>query len=129
MELFENSKEKSKKNDSHAPLADRMRPRTLKEFLGQRQITTLLTRLIDKGEIPSLILWGPSGCGKTTLANIIAEASATTMVSFSAVLSGVKEVREVFKEAQRQLRLTGKKTILFIDEIHRFNKAQQDAFL
>jgi putative ATPase len=127
MDLFD--KMKSKVNSSKPPLAERMRPRILNEFLGQNRITTLLTRLIEKKEIPSLILWGPSGCGKTTLANIIAEVSDVTMVSFSAVLSGVKEVREVFKEAQRQLRLTGRRTILFIDEIHRFNKAQQDAFL
>ena len=127
MDLFNNPK--SKVNSSKPPLAERMRPRILNEFLGQNRITTLLTRLIEKKEIPSLILWGPSGCGKTTLANIIAEVSDVTMISFSAVLSGVKEVREVFKEAQRQLRLTGRRTILFIDEIHRFNKAQQDAFL
>ena len=127
MDLFD--KMESKVNSSSSPLADRMRPRIFNEFLGQNRITTLLTRLIEKKEIPSLILWGPSGCGKTTLANIIAEVSNVTMVSFSAVLSGVKEVREVFKEAQRQLRLTGRRTILFIDEIHRFNKAQQDAFL
>ncbi|MFQ5585742.1 MAG: replication-associated recombination protein A, partial [Thermodesulfobacteriota bacterium] len=105
------------------------RPGIFNEFLGQNRIVALLTQLVEREELPSLILWGPPGCGKTTLANIIAEASDATMVSFSAVLSGVKEVREVFKEAQRQLRLTGRKTILFIDEIHRFNKAQQDAFL
>ncbi|MCP3677291.1 MAG: replication-associated recombination protein A [Deltaproteobacteria bacterium] len=127
MDLFDS--QESKINRSKSPLAERMRPRVLNEFLGQNRIIALLTRLIEREELPSLILWGPSGCGKTTLANIIAEVSDVTMVSFSAVLSGVKEVREVFKEAQRQLRLTGRRTILFIDEIHRFNKAQQDAFL
>jgi len=130
MDLFDSTKTtKDRSNTPLPPLAERMRPRKLNEFLGQSRITALLTRLVEREELPSLILWGPSGCGKTTLANIIAEASDATMVSFSAVLSGVKEVREVFREAQRQLHLTGRKTILFIDEIHRFNKAQQDAFL
>ncbi|MFQ5329333.1 MAG: replication-associated recombination protein A [Thermodesulfobacteriota bacterium] len=127
MDLFD--KTEATKDNSNVPLAERMRPRALDDFLGQSRIVTLLTRLVESEELPSLILWGPSGCGKTTLANIIADVSEATLFSFSAVLSGVKEVREIFKEAQRQLRLTGRRSILFIDEIHRFNKAQQDAFL
>jgi putative ATPase len=126
MELFNDTGEHNK---IIPPLAERMRPKSLKDMLGQRHITGLLRRLIEKKELPSLILWGPSGSGKTTLAFIIAEAVGAHITSFSAVLSGVKEIREVFKEAQHQLRFGGKRTILFVDEIHRFNKAQQDAFL
>jgi putative ATPase len=126
MELFKN-KGMQKKNIP--PLADRMRPENLKDMLGQRRIIRLLRRLIEKKELPSLILWGPSGSGKTTLAYIVAEAVDAHITSFSAILAGVKEIREVFKEAQYQLEMDGKRTILFVDEIHRFNKAQQDAFL
>ena len=114
-----------------SPLADRMRPRSVNEFIGQEHLVAegkLLDRVLKKGEIPSLILWGPPGTGKTTLARIIAESSKAEFVEFSAVLSGVKEIREVIKIAKDNLR-RGKKTVLFVDEIHRFNKAQQDAFL
>lgn len=115
-----------------APLADRMRPRDLKEFIGQEHLVgagKILHRFVENNELVSLIFWGPPGVGKTTLAFIIAQAMDAHFVSFSAVLSGVKEIRVVIDEAKEQLRFSGKKTILFVDEIHRFNKAQQDAFL
>jgi putative ATPase len=114
-----------------APLAERMRPSTLSGFVGQEHLVgegKILDRVIKRGELPSLILWGPPGTGKTTLARIVAEASKADFVEFSAVLSGVKEIREVIKAAKDSLRL-GRKTVLFVDEIHRFNKSQQDAFL
>ncbi|HZI92798.1 MAG TPA: replication-associated recombination protein A [Patescibacteria group bacterium] len=115
-----------------APLADRMRPRTLEEFIGQRRILgpgSLLRKAIESDDLRSLILWGPPGTGKTTLATIIARRTSAHFVSFSAVLSGIKEIREVMKEAEEVRRADGRRTILFVDEIHRFNKAQQDAFL
>ena len=114
-----------------APLADRMRPQELDEFVGQEHILgkgRVLRKAIEKGELFSLILWGPPGSGKTTLARIIAHRTGAHFLAFSAVLSGVKEIREVIKEAEGQ-QYRSKKTILFVDEIHRFNKAQQDAFL
>ncbi|MBI5327683.1 MAG: replication-associated recombination protein A [Deltaproteobacteria bacterium] len=130
MELFE---KKIKREESKtSPLADRMRPRNREEVVGQRHLLgagRFITRLIDKKGLISLILWGPPGTGKTTLANIIAEASGVNFVSFSAVLSGVKDIRAVIDEAKGELRLRNRRTILFVDEIHRFNKAQQDAFL
>lgn len=115
-----------------APLADRMRPHDLKDFVGQEHLVgagKILHRLVENREMVSLIFWGPPGVGKTTLAFIIAQAMDAHFVSFSAVLSGVKEIRGVIEDAKEQLRFYGKKTILFVDEIHRFNKAQQDAFL
>lgn len=115
-----------------APLADRMRPRGLDEFVGQEHILgkgRVLRKAIEKGELFSLILWGPPGSGKTTLAQIIATRTDARFVSFSAVLSGVKEIREVTKEAEEERTFRQRRTILFVDEIHRFNKAQQDAFL
>lgn len=118
--------------DFSTPLADRMRPTTFDEFLGQNHILApgkLLRNLIEKDELASLIFWGPPGCGKTTLAMIIARMTKCYFVKFSAVLSGIKEVKEVMKKAEEQRRMYGRRTILFIDEIHRFNKAQQDAFL
>jgi putative ATPase len=115
-----------------APLADRMRPRDLDGFVGQEHILgkgRVLRKAIEKGELFSLILWGPPGSGKTTLARIIATRTDARFVSFSAVLSGVKEIREVTKEAEEERTFRQRRTILFVDEIHRFNKAQQDAFL
>jgi putative ATPase len=130
MELFA---EKAKEFQADtAPLADRMRPRELDEFVGQEHILgtgRVLRKAIESGELFSLILWGPPGSGKTTLAQIIARRTGAHFFSFSAVLSGVKEIREVIKEAEGQQQYHHKKTILFVDEIHRFNKAQQDAFL
>jgi putative ATPase len=115
-----------------APLAERMRPRTLDEFVGQQKILAPgrpLRRAIEQDTLSSIILWGPPGTGKTTLARLIASATKATFVQFSAVLSGVKEIRQVMAEAEETRRRLGRRTILFVDEIHRFNKAQQDAFL
>jgi len=119
-------------DERHEPLADRLRPRDFDGFFGQEELVgegRLLRRLIEGDRIPSLIFWGPPGCGKTTLARIVAERTGACFVSFSAVLSGKAEVRRVMDMAKQELRATGTRTILFIDEIHRFNKAQQDAFL
>ena len=130
MELFE-KKIKTQRNKS-APLADRMRPRNIEEVAGQRHLLgagKFVTRLIEKKGLLSLILWGPPGAGKTTLANIIANAVGVNFTSFSAVLSGVKDIRAVIDAAKDELRQRNQRTILFVDEIHRFNKAQQDAFL
>lgn len=115
----------------NAPLAERMRPRSVAEFSGQEHLVgegRILRRMIETDSVASLILWGPPGCGKTTLAHIIAAESKSHFIFFSAILSGVKEIREVFREAERYA-ARGMRTILFIDEIHRFNKSQQDAFL
>ena len=115
-----------------APLADRMRPRNLEEFLGQDHILgqgKILRQSIDSDHLPSMILWGPPGSGKTTLALIIARTTGSNFLAFSAVLSGVKEIKEVIKEAEEEWKHAKRRTILFVDEIHRFNKAQQDAFL
>lgn len=117
--------------DSDRPLAERMRPRSLEEYVGQDQIIgpgTPLRLQIESGNVSSLILWGPPGSGKTTLAFLIARHTKAEFVKFSAVLSGIKEIKAVMSDAEKA-RKVGRKTVLFIDEIHRFNKAQQDAFL
>src|SRR5438046_2376044 len=117
---------------ARAPLAERMRPRTFDEFVGQQDLLAPgkpLREAIERDLLQSIILWGPPGTGKTTLARIIADTTKARFVSFSAVLAGIKEIREVMAEAERIRRSTGRRTIVFIDEIHRFNKAQQDAFL
>jgi putative ATPase len=117
---------------SAAPLPERVRPRTFDELVGQEELLAPgqpLREAIERDLLQSIILWGPPGTGKTTLARIIADSTKARFVSFSAVLSGIKEIREVMTEAERIRRTTGRRTIVFIDEIHRFNKAQQDAFL
>ena len=115
-----------------APLADRMRPQSFDDLTGQDEIVGKgrpLRNAIDADRLSSVILWGPPGCGKTTLAHLISRSTKAHFVSFSAVTSGVPELREIIKAAQHRLVIQGQKTILFVDEIHRFNKAQQDAFL
>lgn len=115
-----------------APLAARMRPRSIEEFRGQEHLLgqgKALRAMIEAGRVGSMILWGPPGSGKTTLARLIASESGVAFVSFSAVTEGVARVREIIAEADQRLKATGRRTILFCDEIHRFNKAQQDAFL
>jgi putative ATPase len=123
--IFDNEVKKNK------PLADRMRPKTLDEFVGQEHLLgkgKLLRELIEKDNIASMILWGPPGVGKTTLAMIIANMTNSKFVTFSAVLSGIKEIKEIMAKAELDA-MYGTRTVVFIDEIHRFNKAQQDAFL
>ena len=116
---------------AHAPLAERMRPRSVAEFIGQEHLLgegRILRTMIESDNLSSLIFWGPPGCGKTTLAHIIAAETRMRFVFFSAILSGVKEIREIFREAE-VCATRGQRTLLFVDEIHRFNKSQQDAFL
>src|ERR1700722_17663979 len=113
------------------PLAERMRPRTLDEFTGQEELLgpgKPLRNQIERDDIGSMILWGPPGCGKTTLARLIARMTHSEFAAFSAVLTGIKEIKEVRAPAE-PTRRAGRRTIVFIDEVHRFNKAQQDAFL
>ncbi len=117
--------------DPTAPLAARLRPRTLDEMVGQQALIgpgKVLRRMIEADQVPSMIFWGPPGVGKTTLARVIAHQTRAAFIDFSAVTSGIKEIREVMKRAEAE-RALGRTTILFVDEIHRFNKAQQDAFL
>src|SRR5208282_3315681 len=121
----------AKATDRTRPLADRMRPRTLEEYAGQEHLIgpgKPLRAQIERDDAGSLIFWGPPGTGKTTLAKIIASMTKAEFIEFSAVLTGIKEIKQVMADAERA-RQYGTRTIVFIDEIHRFNKAQQDAFL
>ena len=116
---------------ANQPLASRLRPKDLEHFVGQKHLLgkgRVLRRFIEEDKVTSMIFWGPPGVGKTTLASIIAEKTKSRFINFSAVTSGIKEIKQVM-EASEEARTYGKKTILFVDEIHRFNKAQQDAFL
>src|SRR5689334_14037065 len=130
--LFDIPDEEGVPASADAPLAERMRPRTLDEFVGQEHLVgqgRLVRRIIEGGgPLPSLILWGGPGTGKTTLARLLARAAGAGFTPLSAVFSGVKEVRAAIEEARRA-RVRGARTVLFVDEIHRFNKAQQDALL
>jgi len=128
MDLFEHGAQRS----IDAPLAERLRPRSLDEMVGQQHLLgegKVLRRLIETDQVASVIFWGPPGTGKTTLAQVIANSTQSRFVFFSAVLQGVKEVREIVAQAREEKAYHGRKTLLFVDEIHRFNKAQQDAFL
>ncbi|MBP3731357.1 MAG: AAA family ATPase, partial [Mailhella sp.] len=118
-------------SDASKPIAERLRPHTLDDFFGQSHLLgkgRVLRRLIEEDKVSSMIFWGPPGVGKTTLARIIAHRSRAAFIDFSAVTSGVKEIRAIMQQAEKNRQIGGR-TILFVDEIHRFNKAQQDAFL
>jgi putative ATPase len=122
----------SQESNSKRPLSERMRPQSLDDFVGQEHLVgkgQILRKAIENDTITSMILWGPPGCGKTTLAKVIAQSTKNVFIQFSAVVSGIKEIKSVMAESEKQMKSYGCGTILFIDEIHRFNKAQQDAFL
>ncbi|MBQ2583890.1 MAG: replication-associated recombination protein A, partial [Erysipelotrichaceae bacterium] len=118
-------------NQMNEPLAARLRPQSLDEIIGQQHLIgegKVLRRMVESDRIPSMIFWGPPGVGKTTLASVIAKTTRANFINFSAVTSGIKEIKEVMKRAEEDTKM-GERTIVFVDEIHRFNKAQQDAFL
>ncbi|MCA9992222.1 MAG: AAA family ATPase, partial [Anaerolineales bacterium] len=130
MQLFEQGRRQQIQQES--PLANRMRPRTLEEFVGQAHIVgpgRLLRRAIQADQLSSLIFYGPPGTGKTTLAMVIANSTRSHFITINAVLAGVKEIREAIAEAQERRNLYNQRTTLFVDEVHRWNKAQQDALL
>ncbi len=131
MSLFSKLPQPTAEDSAHQPLAERMRPRTLDEFIGQEKLLgpgKPLRQQIENDQITSMLLWGPPGCGKTTLARMIARLTRSEFVAFSAVLAGIKEIKEVMAASERKSH-GGQRTIVFVDEVHRFNKAQQDAFL
>jgi putative ATPase len=131
MSLFSNLPQPAAEDSAHQPLAERMRPRTLDEFIGQEKLLgpgKPLRQQIENDKITSMLLWGPPGCGKTTLARLVARLTRSEFVAFSAVLAGIKEIKEVMAASERKSH-GGQRTIVFVDEVHRFNKAQQDAFL
>ncbi len=131
MSLFSKLPPQAVEDSAHQPLAERMRPRTLDEFIGQEKLLgpgKPLRQQIENDKITSMLLWGPPGCGKTTLARMIARLTRSEFVAFSAVLAGIKEIKEVMAASERKSH-GGQRTIVFVDEVHRFNKAQQDAFL
>lgn len=130
LSLFDTSNDYSL-SPATAPLADRMRPRSLEDYVGQTHLLgegKLLRQMLEKDQVCSMIFWGPPGVGKTTLAKIIAGRTKSDFLNFSAVTSGIKEIKEIMKQAEGN-RNYGIRTLVFVDEIHRFNKAQQDAFL
>jgi putative ATPase len=129
--LFSKLPQPAFEDSAHQPLAERMRPRTLDEFIGQEKLLgpgKPLRQQVETDEITSMLLWGPPGCGKTTLARLVARLTRSEFVAFSAVLAGIKEIKEVMAASERKSH-GGQRTIVFVDEVHRFNKAQQDAFL
>jgi putative ATPase len=129
--LFSKLPQPNVEDSAHQPLAERMRPRSLDEFIGQEKLLgpgKPLRQQIENDQISSMLLWGPPGCGKTTLARMIARLTRSEFVAFSAVLAGIKEIKEVMAASERKSH-GGQRTIVFVDEVHRFNKAQQDAFL
>ena len=131
MSLFSKLPQHVVEDSAHQPLAERMRPRTLDEFIGQEKLLgpgKPLRQQIENDQITSMLLWGPPGCGKTTLARMIARLTRSEFVAFSAVLAGIKEIKEVMAASEHKSH-GGQRTIVFVDEVHRFNKAQQDAFL